>query len=134
MDWKKLETFCRALPGATEDIKWGEHLVFSVGGKMFGTFIEDEGLPLGFKCSEDDFERLTKKDGIIPAPYAARFGWVSVRERRALGQAEAKQQIRASYEMVLAALPRRVREGIAPLVTMRVTGRGPVHSRRARKG
>jgi len=27
--------FCRTLPGATEDVKWGSHLVFSVGDEMF---------------------------------------------------------------------------------------------------
>jgi predicted DNA-binding protein (MmcQ/YjbR family) len=112
MDTKRLASFCRGLPGATEDIKWGEHLVFSVGGKMFAAFTEGEGLPVGFKCSDDDFDRLTGKAGIIPAPYAARFGWVSVRKRSALSQAAARKQVRASYDLVVAGLRKRVREGL----------------------
>ena len=110
MDTRRLEEFCRGLPGVTEDIKWADHLVFSVGGRMFVSFNEDAGVPMGFKCSDDDFDRLPKKKGIIPAPYAARFGWVSVLQRSALSQAEAKKQVRASYDLVVAALPRRVRE------------------------
>jgi predicted DNA-binding protein (MmcQ/YjbR family) len=30
-----LRDFCLTLNAATEDIKWGNNLVFSVGGKMF---------------------------------------------------------------------------------------------------
>jgi predicted DNA-binding protein (MmcQ/YjbR family) len=30
----ELLEFCRGLPGATEDVKWGDHLVFSVGDKF----------------------------------------------------------------------------------------------------
>jgi predicted DNA-binding protein (MmcQ/YjbR family) len=26
---------CRSLPGVTEDVKWENDLIFSVGGKMF---------------------------------------------------------------------------------------------------
>jgi predicted DNA-binding protein (MmcQ/YjbR family) len=97
----------------TEDVKWGEHLVWSVGGKMFAMLTEDEngklGLPLAFKCSEEEFDRLTEMPGIIPAPYAARHMWVSVRERTALSQAETQRLIGESYRLVLEKLPRRVR-------------------------
>ena len=30
-----LVAYCRTLPAATEDVKWDNDLVFSVGGKMF---------------------------------------------------------------------------------------------------
>ncbi len=113
MEWQGLMTFCRGLPGATEEVKWGNDLVFSVGGKMFAAFDEDAGLPVGFKCSDKDFDRLTKKAGIIPAPYAARFGWVSVQKRGALGQAEAKKLLRASYDLVAAGLSRKARAALA---------------------
>jgi predicted DNA-binding protein (MmcQ/YjbR family) len=113
MNLQSLQSFCRALPGATEDIKWGDHLVFSVGQKMFASFYNDRGLPFAFKCSDDDFDRLTALRGIIPAPYAARFSWVSVREPTALSQSEAQSLLRASYDLVLAALPKRTRDSIA---------------------
>lgn len=38
MNAEPLISFCRNLPKATEDIKWGKDLVFSVGNKMFAVF------------------------------------------------------------------------------------------------
>ncbi|MEX2220083.1 MAG: MmcQ/YjbR family DNA-binding protein [Phycisphaerales bacterium] len=112
MKIQSLIEFCRSLPGATEDIKWGDNLVFSVGGKMFAGFQVEGGWPVGFPCSDEDFEALTARPGIIPAPYAARFGWVSVREDGALSQAEAKRFLSGAYGIVLAKLPKRAREAI----------------------
>jgi predicted DNA-binding protein (MmcQ/YjbR family) len=116
LDPRTLQDYCRSLPGATQDIKWTDHLVFSVGGKMFAAFHAAEeggGLPLGFKCDDIQFERLTRKKGIIPAPYAARFGWVSIRERSALTDAAARKLILASNRLVVEKLPRAVRAKVA---------------------
>ena len=104
------------MPGATVDVKWGADVVWSVGAKMFVAFCEQEdgspGLPFGFKCSDEEFDRLTEMPGIIPAPYAARFGWVSVRETSAVSQKEAERLVAEAYRLVLEKLPRKVREGI----------------------
>ena len=35
MTVESIRRWCLALPGVTEDIKWDDDLVFSVGGKMF---------------------------------------------------------------------------------------------------
>jgi predicted DNA-binding protein (MmcQ/YjbR family) len=107
-----LQRYCRSLPGATESIKWEDNLVFSVGGKMFAAFHDEDGVPVGFPCSDEEFERLTALPFIIPAPYAARFGWVSVRKKDALGQAEAKALVKAAHALVLAKLPKGKREKI----------------------
>lgn len=112
----RLRKFCRAFPGVTEDVKWGADLVSSVGGKMFVVFTggDDEvpQVPFAFKCSDEDFDRLVEKKGIIPAPYAARFGWVSVREAGALSQKEAELLVAEAYRLVKEKLPRKVRENI----------------------
>jgi predicted DNA-binding protein (MmcQ/YjbR family) len=113
MNLRAAQTFCRSLPGVTEDIKWEDHLVFSVGRKMFAAFNKDSGVPVGFKCSDMDFERLVKKKGIIPAPYAARFGWVSVTTASALSDGAARKQLRASYDLVHSCLPKKVQASIA---------------------
>ncbi len=105
-----LQEFCRSLPGTTEDIKWEHDLVFSVGGKMYAGFDVDDADQFGFKCDDIEFERLTKIDGIIPAPYAARFGWVSVRRRGVLPLSTLKKLIRRSYGLVVEGLARKVRE------------------------
>lgn len=107
-----LQDFCRALPGTTEDIKWEHDLVFSVGGKMYAAFDVEDADQLGFKCDDMEFERLTRVDGVIPAPYAARFGWVKVTRRGALPAAALRALIRRSHELVLAQLPAKVRAAL----------------------
>jgi predicted DNA-binding protein (MmcQ/YjbR family) len=101
---------CRALPGATEDVKWGADLVFSVGGKMFAAsgMGAAEFEPFSFKCSPEAFAELTEREGVIPAPYLARAQWVQVQEPLALSVEEAERYIGESYRLVLAKLPKRV--------------------------
>lgn len=108
-----LKDFCRSLPGTTEDIKWGDNQVFSVGKKMYAGFDIDSENAFGFKC-DDDFDRLTRIDGIIPAPYAARFGWVSVTRPAVFPKKEWRRLLRKSYDLVVAKLPARTRQAIAP--------------------
>ncbi len=110
-----LQDYCRGLPGTTEDIKWGNDLMFSIGKKIYAGFGAEESEALAFKCDDDDFDRLTKIDGIIPAPYAARFGWVSVERDGVLSEAELKGLIRKSYELVREKLARKVKDGLPPV-------------------
>ena len=106
---------CRALPGSTEDVKWGADLVFSVGGKMFTVVCLDPPHTVAFKCTPDTFAELIERDGIIPAPYLARAMWVQ--ERAAgdvLERRELQELIKASYELVVAGLPTSRRPGAVP--------------------
>jgi predicted DNA-binding protein (MmcQ/YjbR family) len=107
-----LAAFCRTLPGTTEDIKWGDDLIFSIGKKMYAGFGLEDPEQYGFKCSEEDFWRLIQREGIIPAPYAARFHWVAVKKRGALPAGEAKVMLKKAYGIVLAGLPKRTQEAV----------------------
>lgn len=99
MNLNKAKDFCRALPGATEDVKWGSNLVFSVGAKMFMlTGVDDDADGISFKVDDDRFLELTDRPGIIPAPYLARARWVRVIDRKALSDAEAAALLRRSYD------------------------------------
>lgn len=102
--------FCRSLPGATEDIKWTDHLVFSVGEKMFAIFDVSDAEPIRFKVDPAVFPILTQKPGISPAPYLARQSWVKVENTRVLPLRALEDLLRESYELVAARLPKRVRE------------------------
>jgi predicted DNA-binding protein (MmcQ/YjbR family) len=112
---ESLRQICRALPGATEDVKWGQDLCFCVGSKMFAAVNLEPPHQLGFKCSPEMFAELIEREGITPAPYLARAMWVqeselgSVLERR-----ELEPLIRASYELVVAGPPKSKRPGAAP--------------------
>ncbi len=107
-----LKAYCRSLAGTTEDVKWGDDLVFSVGRKMYAAFDLDNEDEFGFKCDDEDFDRLLEIDGIIPAPYAARFGWVKVQRRGVLKLGEAKGLIHKSYDLVFERLTKRVQREI----------------------
>jgi predicted DNA-binding protein (MmcQ/YjbR family) len=96
----------------TRDVKWGNDLCFSVGGKMFAAFDVADTPQLGFKADDIEFERLTKRPGIIPAPYAARFGWVKVVEEGALARTELERLLVRAHGLVLEKLPAKTRRAI----------------------
>jgi predicted DNA-binding protein (MmcQ/YjbR family) len=110
-----LRTICKALPGATEDVKWGQDLCFCVGGKMFAAVNLEPPHQLGFKCTPDACAELTEREGIIPAPYLARAMWVQESELgAAIERRELETLLRSSYDLVVEKLPKSKRPGAAP--------------------
>jgi predicted DNA-binding protein (MmcQ/YjbR family) len=105
----QLMEFCRRLPHVTEDTKWGNDLVFSIGGKMFCVFDQSGGTTISVKTTPALFSILTKKEGIIPAPYVARYHWVMLESPKALPESQIEELIRESYHLVSLALPAKVR-------------------------
>jgi predicted DNA-binding protein (MmcQ/YjbR family) len=106
----RLIAYCRSLPHATEDIKWGKDLVFSVGGKMFAVFDAEEKKQFSFKATPENFDLLTQTEGVIPAPYAARFHWVAITRADALPHDMLKVLMCESYHLVADKLPAKVRK------------------------
>jgi predicted DNA-binding protein (MmcQ/YjbR family) len=102
-----------SFPGATEQIQWGDDLLFKVGGKMFAaTPLVPAPVCLSFKASPENFAELTERPNIIPAPYLARAQWIALESRDALSARELEDLLRDSYELVLAKLPRKTRENL----------------------
>jgi predicted DNA-binding protein (MmcQ/YjbR family) len=95
-----------ALPAATEDIKWGADLVYSVGGKMFCVFLLRDGVThsCSFKVDDERFLELTGVPGVIPAPYLARAHWVQVQPGHGLAPADLDALVRRSHALVAAKL------------------------------
>ena len=114
MNIEQLRKFCLALPGATEDIKWGNDLCFNVGGKMFTVTSADssEG-GVSLKTTPDRFAELTERPGIRPAHYVARYHWITVEDLKAVTAAELKDLIRASYQLVFDKLPTKAKKSIS---------------------
>jgi predicted DNA-binding protein (MmcQ/YjbR family) len=108
MTIESVRTFCRSLPDVTEDIKWGQDLVFSIGKKMFCAMNTEPPHQISFKTTADDFAELIERPGIRPAPYLARAMWV---QEEALGETldrgELERLLRQAYELVRAKLPKR---------------------------
>lgn len=105
--------YCLSLPHATESIQWGNDLVMKIGGKMFAVVVlEPAKVWISFKCTAENFAELTERPGIIPAPYAARYHWVALETKDALSNAELKQRLRESYDLVFEKLPKKLLAGL----------------------
>ena len=68
----------------------GNLLVFKIGGKMFAVIGLDPVSDhcLSFKCTPEKFAELIERDGIVPAPYVARYHWVALQRFNALSEKE----------------------------------------------
>ena len=104
---------CMKLPRTTEEVLWGADLVFKIGGKMYAAAALEPGPAwVSFKCTPEKFAELTEREGIVPAPYAARYHWVAVESEDALPAGEIKRLIGESYELVLGKLPKKTQAAI----------------------
>ena len=111
----KIKKHCASLPGATHDIKWGQDLVYSVGGKMFAVMCEtgEHANTMSFKVDDNRFLELTDRDNFMPAPYLARAKWVFVKDVRKAGEEELRSLITRSYEIIRAKLPKSAQAKLA---------------------
>ncbi|HYT21290.1 MAG TPA: MmcQ/YjbR family DNA-binding protein [Candidatus Polarisedimenticolia bacterium] len=131
VDW--LREVCRSFPGTTEQIQWGNDLLFKVGGKMFAlTPLEPAPVCLSFKASPQNFAELTERPNIIPAPYLARAQWVALQTRDALPAEALARLLRESYDMVFAKLPKKTRDTVSSArpMTAKARGKNPAKKKR----
>lgn len=110
MDIDQLRTFCLTLPAVTEDVKWDNDLVFSVGGKMFCIASLDPPFRCSFKVKDEEYEELSIREGFMPAPYMARAKWVLVTNPAQLARKEWEGYIHQSYNLVKAKLTKKLRQ------------------------
>jgi predicted DNA-binding protein (MmcQ/YjbR family) len=133
MNIDQLRKLCLSFPGATEQIQWGDDLLFKVGGKMFAvTPLEPAKIWISLKASPEDFAELTERPGVLPAPYLARAKWIALESPDALPPAEVAELLRESYELVLAKLPRKIREAIASGLVVKARAKGKRTGKRKR--
>jgi predicted DNA-binding protein (MmcQ/YjbR family) len=133
VDW--LREVCLAFPGVTEQIQWGNDLLFKVCGKMFAvTPLEPAPVCLSFKASPENFADLTERPNIIPAPYLARAQWVALETSDVLTRDELARFLRESYDMVVAKLPKKTRDALlsAKTAPVKPRKRKPVKRKRRR--
>ena len=88
MNIEELREFCLSLPAVTEDIKWEEHLVFSVAGKIFCLAGLEPPLQVALKVPEDQFDELTHTEEIAQASHFARRQWMTVLEESRFSRSE----------------------------------------------
>ena len=108
-----ISKLCKKLKGTTTDIKWEDHLCFNVGDKMF-LITAPDSVPVtaSLKVSDDDFADLTQREGIIPAPYLARYKWVYLDDINRLTPKEWSHYIVEAHRLVSAKLPAKTRKAL----------------------
>ncbi len=111
MDIESVRSFCLSLPHVDEKVQWGNDLLFRIGEKMFAVVSLEPASDhcMSFKCTPEKFAELTEQDGIIPAPYVARYHWVALERFDVLSDRELKELLRTAYGLVRDKLPAKTK-------------------------
>lgn len=115
MDIESVRKFCLSLPHVTEGVQWENDLLMRIGNKMFCVLsLEPESDHcMSFKCTPEKFAELVEQEGIMPAPYVARYHWVALERFDALPEPELKSLLTTAYELVRDKLPKKVRDALS---------------------
>lgn len=114
MDIESVRKFCLSLPHVDEKVQWENDLLFRIGGKMFAVVALEpsHGVLMSFKCTPEKFMELIEEDGIIPAPYVARYHWVAFERFDVLPDREVKELLTKAYELVRDKLPKKIKDSL----------------------
>ena len=110
MTHDEVVAYCLGKPGAELAEPWEDDLVAKVGGKIFA-FLGGDGV--GVKCGRDADEaaelRLRYPEAATVMAYIGRYGWNSVRLDGTIPDDEVRELVDASYDAIVAKLPKSKR-------------------------
>jgi predicted DNA-binding protein (MmcQ/YjbR family) len=113
MTWQELLAYCLAKPGAWRDEPWEGDVVAKVGSKIFAFLGSPQASTVGVKCGPS---REVANEWLLRYPgdasvmaYIGRSGWNSLRTGGAIPDDELLEAIDASYDAVVAKLPKKDR-------------------------
>ncbi|MBJ3785860.1 MmcQ/YjbR family DNA-binding protein [Devosia sediminis] len=104
----QFEAFVLSLPSATIVHQWRDDSVAKVGGKIFCLLDRDPG-EIWLKVSDMSYDLMVDMDGIRPAPYFARAGWVAISHESALSEDDIRAYITEAHRLVSGKLGKRLR-------------------------
>jgi predicted DNA-binding protein (MmcQ/YjbR family) len=113
MNAADLREWCLERPGAFEDFPFtAEHSVFKVEGKMFAlSALEREPLEVSVKCEPElAVELRNSYPAIRPGYHLNKRHWNTITLDDSLPDQLVRDLIEDSYDLVVSALPKRVRE------------------------
>ena len=112
-----LVAYCLAKPGAWLDEPWEGDEVAKVADKVFaflgGLGTGDPGVTVKCGRTADEAAELRARfpHDVTVSAYIGRYGWNRVRLHGAVPEDELRELVDASYDAVVAALPKRKRPG-----------------------
>lgn len=112
MHIEAVAAFCLGLPGAREDYKWGGVRVFSIADTKMFALMGLAGDDLSFKVGAELFLGYVDRPGVRPAPYLARAHWITLSYPFAMGEAELKELLTRSHQLVVGKLSKRRQAGL----------------------
>ena len=121
MDIESVRSFCLSLPNVDEKVQWGNDLLFRIGEKMFAVVSLESASDhcMSFKATPEVFAELTEREGIVPAPYVARYHWVALEHFDVLPESELKQLLKNAYQLIFDKLPKKSKAALASPPTPR---------------
>ena len=131
MDAAGLREWCLLQPGAIEEFPFGpEHSVFRVVGKMFAlSALEHTPLEVSVKCEPELAVALRSSYGAIrPGYHLNKRHWNTITLDGSLPDRFVCELIEDSYDLVVSAMPARVREQLGWAPGADVAANGDVSS------
>jgi predicted DNA-binding protein (MmcQ/YjbR family) len=100
---------CLGLPFVTEVVRWEEHLLFKVGGRMFA-MIDLDGHSCSLRCTPEMYAELVELADVVPCSHNMwKYHWVTTETLNAVPDREFRALLTAAYQIVRAGLPKAVR-------------------------
>jgi predicted DNA-binding protein (MmcQ/YjbR family) len=115
---EEFRDYCLRKPGTTEELPFGpDTLVFKVMGKLFALTDIEVFESINLKCDPAlAIELREKYDGkVIPGYHMNKKHWNTVIVDGSIPDSKIKHWINHSYELVVAGLPKKVRDQLRDL-------------------
>jgi predicted DNA-binding protein (MmcQ/YjbR family) len=106
---------CGSLPGAVEDYPFGDDVsVFKIGGRIFALVpLSGEPGTMNLKCDPAlALELRARHPAIRPGYHQNKRHWNTVELDGSIDDDELRELIDHSYRLVIAGLPRAIRDGL----------------------
>jgi predicted DNA-binding protein (MmcQ/YjbR family) len=112
MNIEQYRNFCLSFPGVTEGFPFDNNtLVFKVMNKMFALTNVEEFEFINLKCDPERAIQLREKyDGISPGWHMNKKHWNSVQPFGDINDELLRDLITHSYELIVASLPKKLKE------------------------
>lgn len=118
MNIEEYRDFCLSLPGATEETPFGpDTLVFKVGGKLFALNDLRTFESFNVKCDPERAVELRERyDYVLPGFHMNKKHWNTVLVGTGVTEAQVREWITHSYQLVVASLPKSIRTELAQAI------------------